>query len=185
MSTNAPPPPSPAHDPGVLPAEIPAEPSAGGRGYETRDTNVRAILVFTAGVLLFGLVAQVGLWGFLRSLTGSEPERVPKASAIGATPETLTGQLRRLHAEEDATLAKFSIDNAIDRIAEHGLPPASSRTPARTEVELNSHAGTPAPPDQAKARPQAEPKPGEPPAPKTKEGSGAPKSSGTNPGGPR
>lgn len=118
-----------------------------GPGYEVRDTNVRSIITFLVGLTLFIIVSQVALWGLFRGISGGEPEPPSPLS----TPAMLTEQLRALHAREDAALGlgkeakpgpgRISIDDAIDRLIEQGIPPIE---PSHTEADVNSHSGTPA-----------------------------------------
>jgi hypothetical protein len=154
------PPTPPTPDPDRLHAETSelAHPGPSGRGpgYEVHDANIRAIAVFLVGLIVFGVATQIGLWGLLRLLTGSDTQ--PRDQTLSA-PEVLTSQLRRLHAEEDAALGgepswvdrkqgkvRIPIDRAIELIAERGLPPGQAKP--MTAVEVNSHAGSPVPADQ-------------------------------------
>src|SRR5262245_61779352 len=116
-----------------LPAGRPAEAST-LTGYEVRDTNVRAIIAFLIGLTVFLVVVQVVLWGVLRALSSDKPEDTGPLT----NPETIHVQRQALNARDDEQLKAVQI--AIDRIAETGLAPV----PARTAVEVNSHAGKPA-----------------------------------------
>jgi hypothetical protein len=117
-----------------------------GPGYEVRDTRVSAIVTFLVGLFLFIIVAQVFLWGLLRSISSDKPE----PGAIAAPELILTEQLRQLRKGEDAALGldtehkpgpgKLSINDAIDLLAERGIAPVAPRTAA----EVNSHSGMPA-----------------------------------------
>lgn len=128
-----------------------------GPGYEIRDTNVRAVLLFAVGLFLMLGVVQVSLWALLRGISGAPEPQTPREA-----PDVISEQRRQLQAGERETLegmvkgkkvpGRLSIDEAIDDLAERGLP-AGGR--ARTEVDLNSHGGIP---DR-----------GEPPGSKTKD----------------
>jgi len=153
-----------------------------GPGYEVRDTNVRGILTFVVGLFVALTITQFAMWGLLHAISGGaakEPAPTsPYAEAPDApgfvppvgkvTPEVameITEQRRRLDAEEKATLAGrvgpdhntkggpavIPIDRAIDLIAGRGLP--ARNRPGRTEVEVNSHSGKPAPAGGADGKP--------------------------------
>lgn len=165
---------------------VEANPPAGaeaGPGYEVRDTNVRAVVTFLIGLTLFILVVQVSLWGMLRALSSGEeappastPAAVPTGEAAEAMPpitprDMLADQLRALRRREDTELGlvpdtppasgRLTIEQAIDAVAERGLPAVGT---GRTAAEMNSHSGKPAP-TQAPAPAQApDPGPGRPPA---------------------
>jgi hypothetical protein len=131
-----------------------------GPGYEVRDTSVRAIVLFGVGLAILCLIAQVGLWGLLKVISGGQPEPPSPFKA----PDLIREQRARLHAREHAALeggygwndkaagtVKIPIDDAMKLVAERGLP-VTSTTP-RTEVDINSHAGKKAAPEEAKAKP--------------------------------
>jgi hypothetical protein len=138
-----------------MPEESQSHSPADGRGpgYEVRDTNVTAIITFIVGLFLVLTFAEVGLWGLLKMITGGKPEPATPLSAH----EVVIRQRERLGQEEDATLSGYGwadpakkagavripIARAIDLLAERGVPPVAGR--ARTEVEVNSHSGEPAP----------------------------------------
>jgi hypothetical protein len=130
-------------------------PADRGPGYETRDANVGPILKVAAG--LAGLCAFAGflVWFTMLGFTGGLP--APDLDLM-TVPEP-QGQLKALHDREDALLytngaaekeggpVRIKIERAIDLLAERGLP----ATPAtKTEVEINSHSGTVAPPTTGK-----------------------------------
>lgn len=162
----------------------PAEPDPApgvGPGYEVRDTNVRAILIFVVGMVVLIVLSEIGLWGMLKGIMGDDTAPTAKNEAASQSaasqsmeaPSVLTEQLRALRASEDEALGapaswvktkdgkalRIPITDAIDRLAERGLPPATG--PARTEVEVNSHSGTPVPipvdPAQSKVKDQPDP----------------------------
>ena len=132
-----------------------------GPGYEVRDTNVRAIVVFLIGLTVLIIVVQVGLWGLLKSIKGEQTgPKLPLTS-----PEMITDQRKQLNTRENETLegygwvdkkkgaVRIPISKAIDLLAEQGLP-APARPP-RTEVDVNSHSGTVVPPDASKGQEKA------------------------------
>jgi hypothetical protein len=138
------------------PADTHPADTSRGPGYEVRDTNVRSIVVFTIGMFLALTVTQFSMWGLLKVITGGKPERADPLSG----PEVAGRQLETLRRDEGALLGGYGwadpakkkdgpvripIDRAIDLIAERGVP--SSGGSARTEVEVNSHSGEPAPAD--------------------------------------
>ena len=109
---------------------------ADGPGYEVRDTNVRGVVAFLVGLVLFLVVAQVLLWGMLRLLAAEER---PAGPTTLTTPPMIPEQLRVLRLREDAALGR--VDAAINRLAEDGIPVMPSD---RTEADMNSHSGIPA-----------------------------------------
>lgn len=111
-----------------------------GPGYEVRDTNVRGIAVFIVGLFVMLAVVQVGLWGLLRGISGAPEPQTPREA-----PDVITDQRRRLETGEREALdgkgapGRMSIDQAIEIVADRGLPARGGR--ARTEVDVNSHSG--------------------------------------------
>ena len=136
-----------------------------GRGYEVRDANVRAVILFGVGLAAIVLVVQVGLWALLKGIAG-EPENPPNPLN---PPEVIHDQRVRLNDRERLALegdyrwtdptkgtVAMPIEGAMKRVAERGIP-AASKTP-RTSVDINSHAGKPAEPrpeTKASDRPRA------------------------------
>jgi hypothetical protein len=128
------------------------------RGYETRDVAVTPLLRFGGG-LVIALVATVLLMlGFYHLFVSRRPP------AHEEKPQTnIYQQLRDLHRDEDAALGRYGwvdrkagivripIDRAIELVAEK--PDRFGKGP-KTEVEMNSHAGTPAPPATASPGPK-------------------------------
>lgn len=129
-------------------------------GYETRDASIRAIV--TGGVVLSGFVVVItlGLLGYYDRLTHDDkapPEQASAKEPLSAEVRSSDqrAQLLRLRAEEDAALSQYGwvdpkarvvrlpIDRAIELVAERGVPAGKG---PKTAVEINSHAGTPAPP---------------------------------------
>jgi hypothetical protein len=131
----------------------PGEPAL-GPGYEVRDTNIKAIVLFAVGLVVLLLVSQVGLWVLLKALRGDGAIDRETPSA----PEVIVEQRRRLNAGESALLdapparirekdgtvrVRIPIEQAVKLLSERGIPPSTG--PARTEIEVNSHDGSPAP----------------------------------------
>ena len=143
-----------------------------GPGYERRDTNVRAVLTFVVSLVLVLVVVQVGLYYFLKGISGrkradrdaaSTAARVSGANASAEAPASLHEQLRALRATETAALddpagpldmktgtVRIPIQRAIDLLAERGVPEAHG--PTRTEVDVNSHSGGGRDKDKGKAQ---------------------------------
>jgi hypothetical protein len=140
------------------------QPGEVGPGYEVRDTNVRAIVMFIAGLFALMLVVEVGLWGLLGSIkdekssTFVRPDVRPVAVVDQAQQAEEFGiveqrkQLRHYESEvlagkapagERSAKSVLPIERAIDILSERGIPPTPG--PAKTEAEVNSHSGIPAP----------------------------------------
>jgi hypothetical protein len=132
-----------------------------GPGYEVRDTNVRAIVIFLIGLTVMIVVVQIGLWGMLKSIKGEQTgPMLPLTS-----PEMITDQRKQLNTRENETLegygwvdkkkgaVRIPIGKAIDLLAEQGLPAPGH--PPRTEVDVNSHSGTAAAPDASQGQEKA------------------------------
>ncbi len=97
----------------------------GGPGYEVRDTNVKAIFVFVVGLFLFLFVAQVGLWGLIKAISGSPAPEAHRESPYAETPRAgdnvlpargkitpevvleITEQRRELRDREKAILGSY------------------------------------------------------------------------------
>jgi len=125
------------------------EPAAAGAGYETRDASVSALLTFGIGLIVALVVVDLVILGLYHLFVAERPKAVAERA-----PSNLYQQLRDLHAAEDAALGRYGwadreagvvripIERAIDLVAEKGV--RFGKGP-RTELEMNSHAGTPAP----------------------------------------
>ena len=151
-----------------LPADRPANlhpgDAARGPGYEVRDTNVRALVIFIACLFLFVAVAQWGLWallGLFRDRAGEEAFVKPVSTSSAVTPGQpappsefgINEQLRQLRSYEKGVLAGqgpagdssgktvIAVDRALDLLIERGIPPIAG--PAQTEAEVNAHSGGP------------------------------------------
>jgi hypothetical protein len=134
------------------------------RGYETRDVAVAPLLKFGVG-LVIALVATVVLMLLLyRFLFVS---RRPAAVAEKAQTN-IYQQLRDLHHDEDVALGRYDwidrkagivripIGRAMELVAEK--PDRFGKGP-KTELEMNSHAGTPVPSLSPSPPPSPGPKP--------------------------
>lgn len=128
-----------------------------GPGYEVRDTNIKTIVLFAVGLVVLLFVSQVGLWVLLKAIRGDRAIDRETPSA----PKVIVEQRRQLNAGESALLdapaaqirdkdgavrVRIPIEQAVKLLSERGIPPSTG--PARTEIEVNSHDGSPAP-DQA------------------------------------
>jgi len=140
--------------------------AARGPGYEVRDTNVWAVLKFIIALGLFIVVCQVALWGLLKSIRGDRTEAFDPKTTLAVEDDRravkldLTAQRHELRAFEENVLAGkqpagrnsgktvIPIDRAIELLAERGVPPIPG--PAKTQAEVNAHAGSPAPDAQKK-----------------------------------
>ena len=108
-----------------------------GPGYEVRDTNVRAVVMFTVGLVVFLIVSEVGLGVMIKTFVTDRPADPPKLTAFDVIAE----QRQSLKIEEDVKLgenARLPIEAAMDRITRQGVPPIS---PGKTSVDVNGHAG--------------------------------------------
>lgn len=122
-------------------------PASHGQGYETRDANPRALMIFGAVLVVSLVVVQLGLLGVYRVF---EHERKPEPETNA--PVNLYQQLQTLRQNEDDTLTSYDwidrkagiiripIDRAMDLVAERGVPKGKG---PQTDVEINSHHGTP------------------------------------------
>jgi hypothetical protein len=122
----------------------PADPNP-GPGYEVRDTNVRAVVMFLVGLTLLVIVVEVLIWGLFRGMSNTHTQPQAELTTQAMIPQLLED----LHKQEDDVLAGkngMPIDEAIRRLAEQGIPPTAS---GLTEADVNSHAGIPASKDEA------------------------------------
>lgn len=131
-----------------------------GPGYEVRDTNVRAIVLFGVGLAIVVLISQIVLWGLLKGISGGQPE----APSAFKSPDVVYDQRMQLQDRERYVLeggyhwkdksagsVEIPIQDAMKLVAERGLPVTSTKP--RTEIDVNSHAGKKAEPGEGKARP--------------------------------
>jgi hypothetical protein len=127
----------------------PPEGDTQGMGYEHRDTNIRAIVMFGVGLIIVIVAAELVLLAAYRPLVSRRnPPDNPKPV------ENIGRQMRNLYDGQEATLREYGwvdrkagvvrlpIDRAIDLVAERGVPKGKG---PRTEAEINSDRGSPAP----------------------------------------
>ena len=115
-------------------------------GYETRDVNISGLLRFAVGLIVALVVIQFAMLGFQRVFLAEQPRPI-----LEQAQSNIYQQLRNLHRDEEAALSSYGwvdrkagvvripIDRAIDLVAEKGV--RFGKGP-KTEVEMNSHAGT-------------------------------------------
>jgi hypothetical protein len=116
----------------------------GKLGYETREVNIKLILLSTVAMVILVLVTcfiTVGIFDFLNSHseTVAKVTSVPRPKEIPPEPRVLEHpweQLPVLHETEDRVLNSYGwmdqktgvvripVDRAIDILAERGLPSA-------------------------------------------------------------
>jgi hypothetical protein len=122
-------------------------------GHETREVNIKLILLSTLGMVILVLVVcfvTVGIFNYLSS-TQAQPERANELSRPMELPRAPRVQehpweeYKVLHANEARVLNSYGwvneadgtvripIDRAIDLIAERGLPVESSATASPKE----------------------------------------------------
>jgi hypothetical protein len=123
-------------------------PEGAGPGYETRDTDPRAVIGFGVGMVVAIIVVQLVLLAVYKVL-----EREPGPEPAKRAPIDLYEQLAGLRKSEDETLTSYGwvdrkagvvripIERALDLVAERGVPKGKG---PRTLAEMNSHAGIPA-----------------------------------------
>jgi hypothetical protein len=142
-------------------------------GYETRDANGAALLRFAGGLIVALVVIHLLMLAFQHLFITERPqspeEQAEARSILPGPPQeqeqtqarvNIYQQLRSLHRDEEAMLSRYDwvdrkagvvripIDRAIDLVAEKGV--RFGKGP-KTEVEMNSHAGTPVPLPPAEA----------------------------------
>jgi hypothetical protein len=153
---------------------VPSEPGHGHvpePGYETRDANVSALLRFVGGLIVVLVVIHLVMLAFQHLFVTERPEspeeQAEARSILPGPPQeqeqtqarvNIYQQLRELHRDEETMLSRYDwvdrkagvvripIDRAIDLVAEKGV--RFGKGP-KTEIEMNSHAGTPVPPSSA------------------------------------
>jgi hypothetical protein len=114
----------------------PERPGATG-AHEHSDVNVRAILWFSAGLIVTAIVIHVAVWllfvGFERRTAAADPLPAPLAQPPGQLPPSPRLQtrpvndLKALRAEEEALLhgegpGRMPIERAMQVLVERGLP---------------------------------------------------------------
>jgi hypothetical protein len=147
-----------------------AHPDPGdGTGYETRDASVPALLKFGVGLIVFMVVVQFAMLRVYRLFVAERPEAIKPP-----TTTNLYQQLRDLHHDEETKLESYGwvdrkagivripIKRAIELVAEKGV--GFGKGP-KSELEMNSHAGTivpaaeketdttPTPPNRTESKP--------------------------------
>jgi hypothetical protein len=130
-----------------------------GPGYETRDASVRGLLWFGAGLILACVVVELLMLGFYRLFISEARSERPKEVKLTST-ENLYQQLRDLHRDEEKALESYGwvdrksgvvripIERAMELVAAKGS--RFGKAP-KTELEMNSHGGTPVPIPAAEA----------------------------------
>jgi hypothetical protein len=120
-----------------------------GPGYETRDAGVSPLLKYGGGLVVALVVIDLAMLGLFRLFITERPVRVEIEA-----PENLYQQLRDLRRGEDGALGGYGwvdrtqgvvhipIDRAIELVAAKGV--RFGKGP-KSEIEMNSHAGSPAP----------------------------------------
>jgi hypothetical protein len=163
---------------------VPSEPGHGHGhghvpepGYETRDANIWGLLRFAGGLIVVLVVVHLVMLAFQYLFVTERPEspeqRAEARSILPGPPQeqeqtqarvNIYQQLRKLHRDEEAMLSRYGwvdrkagvvripIDRAIDVVAEQGV--RFGKGP-KTEIEMNSHAGTPVPLPPAEAEKDA------------------------------
>ncbi len=133
-------------------------------GHETSDVDVRVLAIYGVVLTVLLLVVHFGMLAAYRMLM---TYRTPESGI--AAPVNIYEQLHALRKAEDETLGSYGwvdrkegvvripIDRAIGLAATRGVPHGKG---PKTEVELNSHHGIPAKPEEAAAE-KAQPKPKE------------------------
>jgi hypothetical protein len=148
-----------------------------GPGHETRDANIYALLRFAGGLIAVLVVIHLVMLAFQYVFVTERPqspEEQEQARSILPGPPleqeqtqaqvNIYQQLRKLHSDEEAMLSRYDwvdrkagvvrvpIDRAIDLVAEKGIQFGKG---PKTEIEMNSHAGTPVPLPPAEAEKDA------------------------------
>ena len=118
-------------------------------GYETKDASAVGLITFGIGLIVSLIVVQLLMFWFYHLFLAERPRRIPER-----VDSNIYQQLRDLHVEEKEALTRYGwvdrkagvvripIDRAIDLVAENGV--RFGKGP-KTELEMNSHAGTPVP----------------------------------------
>jgi hypothetical protein len=131
------------------------EASGEAAGYEHKDANIRAIVSFGIGLTVFVILVMIGLLGVYRRFVSDRPVPEPPQAKMQMGQQMLIHQreqLEELRKREDEELNRYRVDKtgvvrvpierAIDLVAERGVPAGKG---PKTDIEINSHAGMPAP----------------------------------------
>ncbi len=140
-----------------------SQPTHPAGGHETREVNIKLILLSTLGMVILVLAVcfvTVGIFNYLSS-TQAQPERandltrpmeLPKAPRVQEHPSE---EYKVLHANEARVLNSYAwvnqadgtvripIDRAIDLIAERGLPVESAAGAAKEKTKGMTPAAKP------------------------------------------
>jgi hypothetical protein len=158
--------------------------------HEHSDVNVRALLLFAAGLIVVAAVIHVAIWGLFRVFEGqaaaSDPVLSPLAAPAGRLPpepRLLTDEPQNLQRFRDLqSEALKGIDAAKKRLLEQGLPtradaPTDAWLGTRSQARGESSSGSAIPlapgvpgsvqPAQPAAAPPAGAAPGQPHPPKS------------------
>ncbi len=113
-----------------------------GPGFETRDTNVRAVVGFGVGLVVLLVVVMTVLLGIMKSVASHRD--APRSENA---PTDVIQELKRLRADEKAALesygpikdepgyARVPIDRAMDLLVKKGVPFGKGR---KSEVQINT-----------------------------------------------
>lgn len=149
-----------------------------GPGYETRDTNIAAIIIFLIALFASLFVIQVALWFMFQEVideTGvvtipaadaapSQAFQYPMTSALHEQLNTLRDSERLILNDsswvEDGgkKVVRIPIHQAISVLTDRGIPTYSGKP--QTESMVNSHSGVAQPMDEkGKLKPDDKAKP--------------------------
>lgn len=130
----------------------------GGPGHETRDANVRNVVLFAVGLFIliaFGLVAAAGVFRYFAHRQTLGPpaslfenvRMLPPAPRLQVTPERDLGQYQAGQEQEltsygwadrQSGAVRIPIDRAMDLLLKKGLPVrAAAPKPAASEIKPN------------------------------------------------
>ena len=118
-----------------------------GPGYETRDASVPGLLKFGVGLIVALIVVQLLMLGFYRLFVSERPKAPGRKHRPTSTSSCATSAATRRRrsasygwVDRKAGIVRIPIDRAIELVAEKGI--RFGKGP-KTELEMNSHAGTP------------------------------------------
>ena len=176
-------------------SDTPPTDAADGRGYETRDVNLRAILWLAAVVVVLVVCSMIGLdmlWNaYIAQAKEADPvlspladlDQTPPLPRLQSSPNVELAEFRAQQEEKMTTygwvdrekkLVRIPIARAIDLALKNGLPkpapqPQAGETPAEeTSTEKSPAQDAPAPAETPAAEAPATETPAvETPAPET------------------